>query len=165
MWLTHLSLRELRQGSTQRFNLGELEQVLERAACSLACCCLPSLLSFTTQNHLPEDGTTRWAGLSNFSHSSRSCFFPDLPLDHLMEAFSYLRVVQMTPACVKSIKNCYCHTSERCTCCSAITDMSNLVCSYAVHNACLSLSILETQLTVSNHLQLQGDVISKDEVT
>lgn len=41
MWLTHLSLRELRQGSTWRFNLGELEQVLERAACSLACRCLP----------------------------------------------------------------------------------------------------------------------------
>lgn len=32
-------------------------------------------------------------------------------------------------ACVKSIKknkNCYCHTSERCSCCSASTDVSNL---------------------------------------
>lgn len=29
MWLTHLSLKELRQGSTWRFNLGKLEQVLE----------------------------------------------------------------------------------------------------------------------------------------
>lgn len=67
-----------------------------REGCLLTCLPLPAQPALFL-NPEPSAGlSTRWAGPSDFSHSSRSCCFPGLPLDHLMGAFSYLRVVQTT---------------------------------------------------------------------
>lgn len=68
-----------------------------REGCMLTCLQLPAQPAFFLNPEPSARGRYHPVGWTlDFSHSSRSCFFPGLPLDHLMEAFSYLRVVQTT---------------------------------------------------------------------